>query len=182
MPTNLLIKVLTRSKAELYNIQHQLCTNSVLYLFRGLNCTFNTGEGNWNRMSISPLATSHKNTRRSVDELSSFRPLRFQLREKSKECLSPKKDHTYLSDVMGWIWLLHSLAIPRVMKSHTAIRPSLQPTANNVPRRLNAQVSASLPESNIPSLCWRERQKNGQSKIFTNTWLLYLGIAVFKIV
>lgn len=49
---------------------------------------------------------------------------------------------------------LHILAILRVMKSQIAIRPSLQPTASRVPRRLNAHVRASLPESRMPSLCY----------------------------
>ena len=68
--------------------RHHNCSqndsSSTLYLFRGLNCTFITGEGNWNRTSISPLATSHKNTSQSVDEPSSLRPLRLQLRERER--------------------------------------------------------------------------------------------------
>ena len=35
-----------------------------------------------------------------------------------------------LRDVMGWMWQLHSLEMPLVMKSQMAIRPSLQPTAS----------------------------------------------------
>lgn len=51
---------------------------------------------------------------------------------------------------------LHILAMLRVIKSQTAIRPSLQPTASSVPRRLNAHVRASLPESKMPSLCYQQ--------------------------
>lgn len=60
---------------------------------------------------------------------------------------------TCLREVMGWMWQLQILAIPRVMKSQMAIRPSLQPTASCVPLLLKQQVRASLPESRMPSLC-----------------------------
>ena len=43
------------------------------------------------------------------------------------------------------------LAIPRVRKSQMTILPSLQPTAKQVPRRLNAQVTANDMQSNVPS-------------------------------
>ena len=59
-----------------------------------------------------------------------------------------------LREVMGCMCALQMRARPRVMKSQTATRPSLQPTASSVPRRLNMHVSASLPESRTPSLCW----------------------------
>ena len=50
------------------------------YLFLGWNWALRTGDGNRNLRSISPEAMSHNNTFQSVEELSSFRPLLFQLR------------------------------------------------------------------------------------------------------
>lgn len=41
--------------------------------------------------------------------------------------------------------------MPRVRKSQITILPSLQPTANNVPRLLNEQVTASEIQSKAPS-------------------------------
>lgn len=43
------------------------------------------------------------------------------------------------------------LAMPLVKKSHITIRPSLHPTANNVPRLLKAQVTAKDTQSKAPS-------------------------------
>lgn len=107
-----------------------------VYLFLGWNWALRTGDGNRNLRSISPEAISQRSTFQSVEEESNLCPLRFQLR-----------------DVIGWMCPLQSRAIPRVMKSHIAMRPSLQPTARSVPLRLKAQVRASLPESRMPSLC-----------------------------
>lgn len=42
-------------------------------------------------------------------------------------------------------------AIPRVKKSQTTIRPSLQPTAKSVPYLLNEQVTANEIQSREPS-------------------------------
>ena len=53
------------------------------------------------------------------------------------------------------------------IKLHIAILPSLQPTASRVPRLLKEHVRALLPESRIPSLCWRVRK--------SRCWLLYLA-------
>ena len=58
---------------------------------------------------------------------------------------------TNLKDVMGCVCPVYDFAMPRVRKSHTTTRPSLQPTASNVPRRLKAHVRASLPQSRRPS-------------------------------
>lgn len=59
--------------------------------------------------------------------------------------MSHHKEHT------GWICALIILAMPRVKKSQITIRPSLQPTANSVPQRLNVQVRAMLIQSRVPS-------------------------------
>lgn len=49
------------------------------YVFLGWNWALRTGEGNRNLRSISPEAMSHSSTFQSVEELSSFRLLLFQL-------------------------------------------------------------------------------------------------------
>lgn len=187
------------------------CDLWTTYVFLGWNCALRIGEGKWKRRSISPVEISQSRTFQSVEELSSLRPLRFQLgrgREGTMEagghcvllynsneicciflsllqilitiCIRqvyycsirgqfsiifhnvkywPQHGQSLqklanLRKVMGWMWPLSNLAMPRVMKSQTAILPSLQPTASSVPLRLNAHVRASLPESRIPSLCW----------------------------
>lgn len=60
-------------------------------------------------------------------------------------------DYTNLSEQTGCTWALIIFAIPRVKKSHTTTRPSLQPTASKVPWRLKAQVTAMLTQSSAPS-------------------------------
>ena len=132
------------------------------------------GDGNLNLMSISPVAISHTSTFQSVDELMSLAPLRFQLHTYTHtQIISHTFTHpikcivsTNLSDVIGWVWQLQMRAIPLVMKSHMAMRPSLHPTANCVPLLLKEQVRASLPESKIPSLCcFEDNDHNGISLI-----------------
>ena len=113
--------------------------HELLYVSLGWNWALRTGDGNLNLRSISPEAMSHSNTFQSVDDDRSLCPLRFQL-----------------SDVIGWMCPLQRRAIPLVRKSQTAMRPSLQPMANRVPRLLKAHVRASLPESSMPSLCCRQ--------------------------
>ena len=76
--------------------------------------------------------------------------------------------YTHLSEVMGWMCALHILAIPRVIKSQIAMRPSLHPTASIVPLRLKAHVRASLPESRIPSLCYCNEIANDSGGILIN--------------
>ena len=53
----------------------------------------------------------------------------------------------YLNEEMGWVCPVKDFATPRVRKSNTATRPSLQPIASSVPLRLNEHVRASLPQS-----------------------------------
>ena len=76
-----------------------------------------------------------------------------------RKCEENWKGLAYLMEQIGCIWALITLAIPRVRKSQTTIRPSLQPTANSVPCLLNAQVTAMLTQSNVPS-----ESCSGQSK------------------
>jgi len=61
------------------------------------------------------------------------------------------KTHTNLSEHTGWTWALIIFAIPLVRKSQMTIRPSLHPTASNVPRLLNAHVTANEMQSKAPS-------------------------------
>ena len=65
--------------------------------------------------------------------------------------LKPCWPLTDLREHTGCTWALMTLAMPRVRKSQMTIRPSLQPTANNVPWRLKAQVTAMLTQSKAPS-------------------------------
>jgi hypothetical protein len=70
--------------------------------------------------------------------------------------MEEKIEYLYLIEQTGCIWADIILAMPRVRKSHSTIRPSLQPTANNVPLLLNAHVTAREIQSRAPSnSCWR---------------------------
>ena len=55
------------------------CGTCPTHLFLGWNWALRMGDGNRNLRSISPEAMSQSRTFQSVEELSSFRPLRFQL-------------------------------------------------------------------------------------------------------
>ena len=57
----------------------------------------------------------------------------------------------YHKEQTGCTWALMIFAIPLVRKSQTTILPSLQPTANSVPRLLNVQVTAIEIQSRAPS-------------------------------
>lgn len=132
-----------------------LCYDNA-HVFLGWNWAFRTGDWNRNLTSISPVAMSQSSTFQSVEELRSLAPLRFQLQASDHFPPGPKLSTSHvtcLREVIGWMWQLHILAIPLVMKSQMAMRPSLQPTASCVPLLLKEQVRASLPESRIPSLC-----------------------------
>ena len=102
--------------------------------FRGWNWTFNTGDGNLNRWSLSPVRTSHTETVLSVDV---------------ETILCPDLDHEREHTGCTCAWMI--LAIPRVKKSHITIRPSLQPTAKSVPNLLNWHVIAIVIQSRVPS-------------------------------
>ena len=53
-------------------------------------------------------------------------------------------------------------AMPRVRKSQMTMRPSLHPTASNVPRLLNAHVTAILvAQSREPSKSFMKGVKDG---------------------
>lgn len=65
------------------------------------------------------------------------------------QTLWPFRDQLMLHT--GWTWADMILAIPRVRKSQITMRPSLQPTANNVPYLLKAQVTANDMQSSEPS-------------------------------
>lgn len=58
---------------------------------------------------------------------------------------------TDLIEQIGCMCALMTFAIPRVKKSHITIRPSLQPTASNVPCLLKVHVTAILTQSSAPS-------------------------------
>ena len=62
----------------------------------GWNWARRTGDGNRSLRSTSPDATSHSMTFQSEEELSSFRPLRFQLegeeRERKQKITEQKED------------------------------------------------------------------------------------------
>lgn len=49
------------------------------------------------------------------------------------------------------------LAMPLVRKSQITMRPSLQPTANKVPRLLKAQVTAIDWQSKVPSNSYKAK-------------------------
>lgn len=66
-----------------------------------------------------------------------------------KSTLCPLRDHPMLHT--GCTWADMIFAIPRVKKSQTTIRPSLQPTARRVPYLLNEHVTANDIQSNEPS-------------------------------
>jgi len=65
--------------------------------------------------------------------------------------LSTEKLNTNLREHTGCTWALIIFAIPLVRKSQITIRPSLHPTASNVPRLLNAHVTANEIQSKAPS-------------------------------
>ena len=58
---------------------------------------------------------------------------------------------SHLSEQMGCTCAEMILAMPRVRKSQMTMRPSLQPTPNNVPLLLKLHVTAMLIQSRIPS-------------------------------
>lgn len=106
----------------------------IIALLRGLNCTLDIAEGNLHRAIQSDVDISHTHTVLSVDALTRVAPI-----------LDQDKLTT------GCTWALIILQIPRVRKSQITIRPSLQPTASNVPRRLKTQVTANETQSRDPS-------------------------------
>ena len=125
--------------------------------FLGWYCTFKMGEGNLYLRVQSPVITSHIATVLSVEALKMLWPLLFQLIIKIEVTFNKYISTNlfvslnYHKEQTGWTCALIILAIPLVRKSHTTIRPSLQPTANNVPRLLNVQVTAMDMQSRAPS-------------------------------
>lgn len=130
--------------------------NSILS-FLGLNWTLRIGEKNRHLWTHSDVSTSHTQTVLSVEALTNRCPFRDQLlsdNQKSEAKMSVKVtaiEQSDLSEQTGWTWAEMILAMPLVKKSQMTMRPSLQPTASDEPRRLKEQVTAKDMQSSAPS-------------------------------
>ena len=121
----------------------------------GWNWTFNTGEGKRNFRSHSPEKKNQ--SRGDIREVITW-AAQFVLPDRTSQrvtVLSVEAETTFLPDLdqerlqTGWTWAWMILAIPRVKKSHTTIRPSLQPTARSVPYLRTKQATPTIVQ--LPS-------------------------------
>ena len=141
--------------------------------FRGLNCTFMTGQGKVKVRSQFPVTTSQTETVLSVEALNIWRLFRLQLvtdfskyiyvtfRILNFICLLHMTN--YLIEQTGCEWATIIFAILRVTKSHISMRPSLHPTETRLPGRLNWIVTTNVAQPPDSSFFIRSRWPSAAS-------------------